>query len=146
MELEEKVRIKVKRKLKLDNKRLINSFKYALQGIKQSYKGEQNLKIHTVVAVLVIIFGFLLKINYLEWLICLVLIGLVLMPEFFNTAIEYVVDLASPKIHPLAKAAKDTASAGVLMMAIIAAIIGLIIFAPKLLDIIMPMIEAAKWN
>lgn len=146
MELEEKVRIKVKRKLKLDNKRLINSFKYALQGIKQSYKGEQNLKIHTVVAVLVIIFGFLLKINYLEWLICLVLIGLVLMAEFFNTAIEYVVDLASPKIHPLAKAAKDTASAGVLMMAIIAAIIGLIIFAPKLLDIIMPMIEAAKWN
>lgn len=146
MELEEKVRIKVKRKLKLDNKRLINSFKYALQGIKQSYKGEQNLKIHTVVAVLVIIFGFLLKINYLEWLICLVLIGLVLMAEFFNTAIEYVVDLASPKIHPLAKAAKDTASAGVLMMAIIAAIIGLIIFVPKLLDIIMPMIEAAKWN
>ena len=68
------------------------------------------------------------------------------MAEFFNTAIEYVVDLASPKIHPLAKAAKDTASAGVLMMAIIAAIIGLIIFAPKLLDIIMPMIEAAKWN
>lgn len=146
MELEEKVRTKVKRKLKLDNKRLINSFKYALQGIKQSYKGEQNLKIHTVVAVLVIIFGFLLKINYLEWLICLVLIGLVLMAEFFNTAIEYVVDLASPKIHPLAKAAKDTASAGVLMMAIIAAIIGLIIFVPKLLDIIMPMIEAAKWN
>ena len=89
MELEEKVRIKVKRKLKLDNKRLINSFKYALQGIKQSYKGEQNLKIHTVVAVLVIIFGFLLKINYLEWLICLVLIGLVLMAEFFNTAIEF---------------------------------------------------------
>ena len=146
MELEEKVRTKVKRKLKLDNKRLINSFKYALQGIKQSYKGEQNLKIHTVVAVLVIIFGFLLKINYLEWLICLVLIGLVLMAEFVNTAIEYVVDLASPKIHPLAKAAKDTASAGVLMMAIIAAIIGLIIFVPKLLDIIMPMIEAAKWN
>ena len=146
MELEEKVRTKVKRKLKLDNKRLINSFKYALQGIKQSYKGEQNLKIHTVVAVLVIIFGFLLKINYLEWLICLVLIALVLMAEFFNTAIEYVVDLASPKIHPLAKAAKDTASAGVLMMAIIAAIIGLIIFSPKLLDIIMPMIEAAKWN
>ena len=146
MELEEKVRTKVKRKLKLDNKRLINSFKYALQGIKQSYKGEQNLKIHTVVAVLVIIFGFLLKINYLEWLICLVLIGLVLMAEFFNTAIEYVVDLASPKIHPLAKAAKDTASAGVFMMAIIAAIIGLIIFSPKLLDIIMPMIEAAKWN
>ena len=58
------------------------------------------------------------------------------MCEFFNTAIEYVVDLASPKIHPLAKAAKDTASAGVLIMAIISAIIGGIIFIPKLIDYI----------
>lgn len=133
---EEKVRNKVKRKLKISNKRLVNSFKYASEGIKQSYKGEQNLKIHTFIAVLVIVFGFFLKISYVEWLVCLVLIGLVLMAEFFNTAIEYVVDLASPKIHPLAKAAKDTASAGVLMMAIISAIIGLVIFVPKLLEFI----------
>lgn len=133
---EEKVRNKVKRKLKINNKRLVNSFKYASEGIKQSYKGEQNLKIHTFIAVLVIVFGFFLKISYVEWLVCLVLIGLVLMAEFFNTAIEYVVDLASPKIHPLAKAAKDTASAGVLMMAIISAIIGLVIFVPKLLEFI----------
>ena len=58
------------------------------------------------------------------------------MAEFFNTAIEYVVDLASPDIHPLAKAAKDTASAGVLMMALIAAVTGLVIFIPKLIDFI----------
>ncbi len=133
---EEKVRNKVKHKLGIDQKRLLNSFKYAWAGIKQAYKGEQNLKIHTFIAILVIIFGFFLKISYLEWLVCLVLIGLVIMAEFFNTAIEYVVDLASPKIHPLAKAAKDTASAGVLMMAIISAIIGLIIFLPKLIDYI----------
>jgi diacylglycerol kinase len=133
MESEEKVRVKVKKKLKIDNKRLTNSFGYAFEGIKQAYKGEQNLKIHTFIAILVIVFGFFLKISYVEWLVCLVLIGLVIMAEFFNTAIEYVVDLASPKIHPLAKAAKDTASAGVLMMAIISAIIGLIIFVPKLI-------------
>ena len=84
-------------------------------------------------AILVIVFGFFLRISYIEWLVCLVLIGLVIMAEFFNTAIEYVVDLASPKIHPLAKAAKDTASAGVLMMAIISAIIGSIIFIPKII-------------
>ena len=136
MKSEEKVRKKIKRKLKIDNKRLINSFKYASEGIKQSYKGEQNLKIHTFIAILVIVFGFFLKINYFEWLVCLILIGLVLMTEFFNTAIEYVVDLASPRIHPLAKAAKDTASAGVLMMAILSAIIGLIIFVPKLIEFI----------
>lgn len=132
----EKVRKKVKHKLRLDNKRLINSFKYAFEGISQTYKGEQNLKIHTFIAILVLVFGFFLKINYIEWLVCLVLIGLVLMAEFFNTAIEYVVDLASPKVHPLAKAAKDTASAGVLMMAIISAIIGGVIFIPKLIDFI----------
>lgn len=136
MKSEEKIRRKIKRKLKIDNKRLINSFKYASEGIKQSYKGEQNLKIHTFIAILVIVFGFFLKISYFEWLVCLLLIGLVLMTEFFNTAIEYVVDLASPRIHPLAKAAKDTASAGVLIMAIISAVIGLLIFVPKLIDFI----------
>ena len=132
----EKVRKKVKHKLRLDNKRLVNSFKYAFEGIAQTYKGEQNLKIHTFIAILVLVFGFFLKISYIEWLVCLVLIGLVLMAEFFNTAIEYVVDLASPKIHPLAKAAKDTASAGVLMMSIISALIGGVIFIPKLIDFI----------
>ena len=136
MKSEEKIRKKIKRKLRIDNKRLVNSFKYASEGIKQSYKGEQNLKIHTFIAILVIVFGFFLKISYIEWLICLLLIGLVLMSEFINTAIEYTVDLASPKVHPLAKAAKDTASAGVLMMSIVSAVIGIIIFAPKLIDFI----------
>lgn len=128
-------KIKIK-ELKLDKKRLTNSFKYAFEGILQAYVGEQNLKIHTVIAILVIIFGFILKISYTEWLVCLVLIGLVLMAEFFNTSIEYLVDLVSPEIHPLAKATKDTASAGVLMMAIISAIVGLIIFIPKLISFI----------
>ena len=120
----------------LDHKRLIDSFRYAFYGIVEAYKSEQNLKIHTVFAVLVVLAGFILKISYVEWLVCLVLIGLVLMAEFFNTAIEYVVDLASPDIHPLAKLAKDTASAGVLMMAIISAIIGLIIFVPKVIEFV----------
>ena len=134
MESEERVKYKVKKKLGIDRKRLFSSFKFAGQGILQAYRGEQNLRIHTFMAILVIIFGVFLKISYFEWIACLLLIALVLMAEFFNTAIEYVVDLASPKVHPLAKAAKDVASAGVLMMAIISAIVGLIIFVPKLID------------
>lgn len=127
----------VKSKDKIINeKKLINSFKYAMEGIKTAYQEEQNLRVHTFVAILVIIASFILKLNVLEFAICIILIGLVLMAEFFNTAIEYVVDLASPDIHPLAKAAKDTASAGVLMMALIAAITGLVIFIPKLIDFI----------
>ena len=136
MESEEKVKYKVKRKLGIDRKRLVSSFKFAGQGIVQAYRGEQNLRIHTFMAVLVIVFGVFLRISYFEWISCLLLIALVLMAEFFNTAIEYVVDLASPKVHPLAKAAKDVASAGVLMMAIISAVVGLIIFVPKLIDFI----------
>lgn len=137
---EEKVRNKVKHKLRIDNKRLTGSFKYAWEGIVQTYKGEQNLKIHTFIAILVVVFGFFLQIDIIEWFVCLILIGLVLMSEFFNTAIEYVVDLASPRIHPLAKAAKDTASAGVLIMSIMAAIVGGIIFIPKLIEYIRSLI------
>lgn len=118
---------------KLDAKRLGRSFKAAFEGIASTYKKEQNIKIHTIISLIVVLGGFIFKINYIEWLVCLVLIGFVMMAEFFNTAIEYVVDLASPEIHPLAKAAKDTASAGVLMMAIISALIGCVIFIPKII-------------
>lgn len=135
MESKEKIKFK-KEDFKLDKKRLRNSFKYAGIGILQAFIGEQNLKIHTLIAILVIGAGFILEISYMEWIVCLILIGLVLMAEFFNTAIEYVVDLASPEIHPLAKASKDTASAGVLMMAIISAIIGSMIFIPKIIEFI----------
>lgn len=121
---------------KLDAKRLGRSFKAAFAGIASTYKKEQNIKIHTIISFIVILGGFIFKINYIEWLVCLVLIGFVMMAEFFNTAIEYVVDLASPEIHPLAKAAKDTASAGVLMMAIISALIGCVIFIPKIIEFV----------
>lgn len=131
---------KNKNSLKLDKKRLRNSFKYAGIGILEAYISEQNLKIHTLIALLVVAAGFFFNISYIEWLVCLILIGLVLMAEFFNTAIEHVVDLASPNIHPLAKKAKDTASAGVLMMAIISAITGLIIFVPKILELLRSII------
>jgi diacylglycerol kinase len=120
----------------LDAKRLGRSFKAAFEGISSTYKKEQNIKIHTIISMIVILGGIIFKINYIEWLVCLVLIGFVLMAEFFNTAIEYVVDLASPNIHPLAKAAKDTASAGVLMMAIISALIGCVIFVPKIIEFV----------
>ena len=120
----------------LDAKRLGRSFKAAFEGISSTYKKEQNIKIHTIISMIVILGGIIFKINYIEWLVCLVLIGFVLMAEFFNTAIEYVVDLASPNIHPLAKAAKDTASAGVLMMAIVSALIGCVIFVPKIIEFV----------
>lgn len=123
---------KEKKKL-VNKKKLINSFKYAFMGIKSAYKDEQNLRIHTVMAILVLIFSFILKVSYYELIVCLILIGLVLMAEFFNTSLENLVDLVTLEKNPLAKVAKDTAAAGVLVFAIISAVIGLIIFVPKII-------------
>ena len=117
-------------------KRLLNSFKYAIEGINYAFKFEQNIIVHTIVAIIVIILGLTLKINEFEWLICFILFGLVIATEMINTSIEAVVDLACPKKDPLAKIAKDTASGAVLVFALTAAISGLIIFIPKIIDII----------
>lgn len=113
---------------------LYRSFYHAFAGIFATVRDERNIKIHLTVMILVIIFGVLTKISYTEWLICLLLFALVISLELVNTAIEAVVDLASPDIHPLAKKAKDCAAGAVLVSAIFAAVIGLIIFIPKLLE------------
>ena len=91
------------------------------------------MKIHCTVAVLVVIAGLILGISVTEWCICLGLFGMVmaLELELVNTAVEAVVDLVTEERHPLAKIAKDTAAGAVLIAAIMAAIVGLIIFVPK---------------
>lgn len=130
------VKSKEKNSIKLDKKRLSNSFKYAFSGIISAYKDEQNLRIHTVIAILVLIFGVFLKLSRFEFIICLILIGLVLMTEFINTSIENLVDLVTLEKNPYAKIAKDTAAAGVLIFAMMSSIIGLLIFIPKIIDFI----------
>lgn len=117
-------------------KRLIKSFKYAIEGIIYAFKYEQNIIVHTLVMSLTIMFGVIVKLSVTEWLVCLILFGLVIATEMINTSIEAVVDLACPKKDPLAKIAKDTASGAVLVFAITASIAGVIIFLPKILDII----------
>lgn len=89
------------------------------------------MKIHVAVTLLVIIAGFILGLSVTEWCICLGLFGLVMALELVNTAVEAVVDLVTAERHPLAKIAKDTAAGAVLIAAIMAAVIGLLIFVPK---------------
>ncbi len=113
-------------------KRTINSFKYAFNGLIDAYRTEQSVWIYIPVSLLVILAGFLLKISTFEWLIIILILGIILSLELINTALEAVVDLATEKYHPLAKKAKDTVSAAVLVFAITAVIIGLIIFIPKI--------------
>lgn len=117
-------------------KRFINSFKYSIQGLVYAFKYEQSMTIHVCVCFLVIVAGILLKISLFEWLICFILFGLVMATELMNTAIESMVDLITIEKHPLAKTAKDTASAAVFVFALVAAISGLIIFLPKILNLL----------
>ncbi len=107
------------------------SFRYAWQGIVASFRSEANLKIHLIIASLVIICGFLFHISIQEWLICMLSFGLVISMELMNTVAETLVDLISPEQHPLAGKAKDIAAGAVLVSAVFAAIAGLIIFVPK---------------
>lgn len=112
---------------------LIKSFKYAFTGIFTSLKTERNLMIHTSIMTLVIICGIIFKITKYEWFTCIILFITVLSAELFNTAIEVTIDLISPEKHPLAKKAKDISAGAVLITAIGAAIIGLLIFIPKVI-------------
>ena len=114
-------------------KKLIKSFKYAFEGILIGIKEEQNMKIHITIMILVIIFGIMLKINTTEWIICILLFGLVISMELINTAIENTVDLITKEKNQQAKIAKDVAAGAVLVSAIVSAIIGLMIFVPKIL-------------
>lgn len=117
----------------MKNKKLINSFKYAFKGILSAFITERNMKIHFSIMFLVIILGIFLKISLGEWLICIGWFALVIGGEMFNTAIEQVVDIAMPKKDPRAKLAKDVSAGGVLVFAIGSAIVGLIIFLPKIM-------------
>ena len=115
----------------MKNKNLINSFKYAFQGIGTVIKKERNMKIHITMMILVIISGIIFKISTMEWFTCIILFALVIGSEMINTAIETVVDLVMPNINDKAKITKDSAAGAVLVQAIAASIIGLIIFIPK---------------
>jgi len=114
----------------------IQSFGYAIRGIRYVFGTEANMKIHIAISILVIICGIVFAINLTEWIFCLLCIGMVVAAEMLNTAIENVVDLASPEQHPLAGKAKDIAAGAVLICAIVSVVIGLLIFIPKGWDLI----------
>ena len=121
------------KKKKYGIKRFLNSFVYAASGIISAFKTEQNLLFDLIYAILTVIIGILLKLSVLEFAIVLLAIGFVISMELVNTSIEYVVDMSMPEIHPLAKLSKDIAGGAVLVSAIIAFIVGLIIYLPKVI-------------
>ena len=109
------------------------SFTHAFRGIGVLIKSTHNFWIHIIVAVVVIKMGVLFKISQTEWLFLVFAIGFVMVTETLNTAIEIDIDLTSPNYHPYARDTKDVAAGAVLIASIMATIVGLIIFLPKLI-------------
>jgi diacylglycerol kinase len=108
------------------------SFRYAFAGLRYLLWSQRNAKIHTAIGVLAIALALVLGLDRYEWLVLTLTIAIVLAAEGVNTALEAVVDLASPSYHPLAKIAKDVGAGTVLLTAVAAVIVGLLLFLPPL--------------
>ena len=116
-------------------KRFLMSWKNSYDGFSYAYKNEQSMLIHAICTFFTILFGILFKITFYEWAIMLIALGFILGMELVNTAIEAVVDLVTLEIHPLAKIAKDCASAATLTATLLAMAISLFIFGPYFLEL-----------
>ena len=100
------------------------SFGYAFEGLASAWRTQLNFRIHLVLAAVLVAGGVVVRVAPIGWAVIALAIGLVVAAELFNTALEAVVDLASPQEHPLAKLAKDIAAAGVLVASLAAAVAG----------------------
>jgi diacylglycerol kinase len=110
----------------------VKSFYFAFSGWIYVIRTQNNFRVHIIATVVVILISALLHIEKLEWIAIILIIGMVWITEFFNTSIEVLVDLVSPDYHPLAKVCKDVAAGSVLVTALVAVLVGAIIFLPRL--------------
>lgn len=110
----------------------IASFRYALSGMWHVLSTQPNARVHATATVGAVALGAWLGLSSAEWAILALTVGLVWTAEFINTALEAMVDLASPGLHPLAKVSKDVSAAAVLVTAIISVVVGLLVLGPPL--------------
>lgn len=110
----------------------IHSFGHAFRGWWYVIRTQKNAWIHAVITTMVVIAALWLHLPARDWAVLLLTAGMVWTAEFLNSALEAVVDLASPAKHPLAKVGKDVGAAGVLIAALVSVVIGLLILGPPL--------------
>jgi len=111
-----------------------DSFRYALAGLVYALNTQRNMRIHCLMAILVALLGYALRLPPLELAILALTVGMVLMAEMFNTALEVAVDLVTQEYHPLAKTAKNVAAGSVLVTAVIAVVVGFLLFFDKIAE------------
>jgi diacylglycerol kinase len=120
----------------------IRSFGYAFRGFWYVLRTQRNAWIHAVIATVIFILSLWLGLDAREWAIIILTTAMVFTAEFLNTAIEAVVDLASPEKHPLAKVGKDVGAAAVLIAALAAVLVGIFILGPPLWSRLAQMFKA----
>lgn len=120
---------------KIKMSRVIKSFGWALNGLKDCILHEKNFRIQYIVALCVSVAGFVFSIPPIEWMIILLSFAIVLCFEIINSAIEKLCDLVMPEHHAVIKKVKDMSASAVLLAAIISFIIGCIIFLPKVISL-----------
>ena len=112
-------------------RRFFHSFRHALRGLSYALRREHNFQIEVVFAILVFLLAFLFQLSPMEQSILFIMVGIVLSLELLNTAVERLVDITKPRIHPYAKIVKDIMAAAVLLSSLFALLIGFIIFFPR---------------
>ncbi len=120
---------------KISKKYWYRKFYYAFKGIFSSLREEKSMIVHVIVSLIVIIFSLVIKISITSWPIIVITIGLVISLELINTAIENLVDMVSFKYNINARKIKDISAAATLIVAIIAVMISLLIFIPRIMEI-----------
>ena len=113
--------------------RTARSFRYAVAGLRYLVRTQPNFRLHLMAAVAVLAASVILGVSAQGTAVLVLTIALVLVAEALNTAIEAVVNLASPGLHPLAKIAKDAAAGATLIAAVMAVLVGLLVLGPPLL-------------
>lgn len=130
-------RLKLRKILKRQGKSSFSeSVGHAMDGIQYTASHERNFRIELAFAILVTIMSYFLKVSVIEWALLVLTIGIVLALELVNTSIERTVDLVTKDYLELAKIAKDVSAGAVFIMSIFSVIIGILIFLPKILNII----------
>lgn len=114
------------------SRNLLESFNYAIQGVVYALRGQRNMKIHVLTGILVLILASVLNVSRMELIVLFLVVGMVIIAELFNTAVEEVVNLVTEEYHPLAAAAKNVAAGAVLVSAVVSVFVGYLIFIDEL--------------
>jgi len=120
----------------LKARNLGESFRFAAIGVVQAFKSERNIRVHLAAAVLVVLLSSALGLGRLETAIVALAAVIVIVAEMVNTALEHLVDMVTGEYHPLAAKVKNIAAGAVLTAAVGAAVVGIMVFGPRLVSMI----------